>query len=1698
MDSCRGSDVNMVGSSVPGDQGNMAAMSVPSGKMPTGRAVKCEAITVQTPRQLTVTSNTARRATTGSVVAVTSASLPARETVRAGTPGAFEIQECDYKPMIKGLREAIQNSLSKLKEIWPKKSDEPVLLYMAVTGEMDQLQNRYKIYDVESDDYKYMAFQLGPYHADTLHPTLEIIQHQTKNGRGWEYHGILGSIGKYLNLLASETSDVNDDMQLLKDIYWTLVYNELAYLKFMKDFPLESTVKCSDTIIGQLLSSKHGVQGYQWMSDEEVARVLSRKDHAERLVQSRLAEGGANKDIGKLEEDMCRETDDKKRRMMERRHHDILKETFMERKAEYCKLEHVSTEEYISYITELSHLLFKCTSQTSGLHLLPHAIEKEMIHATKMQLNNHLHRGVRLEEKMLNFMEELLDKKVIVDEKCGELCLYCRELNFPPSDAMRANIKTEKAAGCQFGNKLAKLDCTHKNRFEARNAADKLRFLLHEHGHEIRMLDIKNPDVHRLINIRNSLHKILFHPLIEQFYKLRKKECLEKERFSDARSQFHSELVTLIPYTFVLVNEKERASLADVACAAWYCDIEELSQAVSFREKDVDCLLELKHVSPCIPGQPLQLVLEKALQNVFQFVLHDTGGNIPVEKIAILSQWVDGLNRIKHVDEQLMALNEQWKKINGCTVKKGGRVSPGIPLTSVPVFDIDQRVSKSVALEGKPETAGVPSDQSMANAALNQPASKDLPAPATRLSSTSAEQASVAKRASKKSVISPESQTGAGKDKSSGATEQLTPAVTGVVTATTPTLQTVSSPLQGADRFPFKTRADRYKPRSTITAPVKTRASSKTEDHKMNVKTTGPGVQEIPKGKVAPVKTQTDRKGHEAAAVQTRRQRTEVQDGTLRTSDGGGDDYAVAIKNAPDTPWKMATSAEFDALKIMECKYQPTNEFRTDVERSLKTLNMKRKSPGTDAWSFCLVVAIEIRRLKRKYNLETSETNYEFMKFQLGPHYVNSLRPALEIIMDKANNECGWEYYQDVKVITQHLRSPLYCLSETPEKDQTRELAQNIYSRLLESELNYLEFMKRFPFKNTAGHSMNIIRYLLSGPSGARKSLFITRQQADNILERASRLKKTIESRLAEEDIDRKTDQLKKEVYRGDADVLVRRRYSDLLRETYLELKPKCREGSTQEQLSVLKKLFELHVMHTSVVSDLYSLSSAIEITITNAITEKLTSSLASSVRPEKEMLDFVDLVRSHKVGSRRCGILCLRCKELEFLPRTEAEITTRTDRITVDQCEKQIAEIRSRLDTATGLDDLTDTADTLKQLLHQHRHEIEALDIEGSYMESINKIRKDLGMKLFGSAIEKFNKLQGEEGVDETGLFAAMSEQRPELAKLIPYVFTLDGDASRVNLMNVVGAAWYCDIESLSRQESFRKEDVDRLLELKHIVPYTLNLRIQVAVEKALIQIFQFVDRNGIGEEIPVEKVAALSQWVDDLDRVININEELKSCNEKWKEASEGAVSKRDMVSSDMSLSSVLLFKEVHKAFSQHSVEEYLAAARLLGPVDIEQSPQKEDFEIIKDLIGKELFGEVLDTHARLVKEHPRDDSMISRELYNFKNVFLRNKDILFVLENDEQRENWRKCACIAWKETMQALIKKGEYSDEDLREMVCVSEVAADLPDPEVRVIVQKVIQDMLTYWNSQEGKDKLSQALMNKIRDWIDRVDPDQKVL
>lgn len=1287
--------MRVAGTGISETREGIATMPAPAGQTQTGREVQCNGTVMQTFHPMPITLHTPRQTITDHMVTLTNAPLPDWKIPLTEKSRRFELQKCDHKPVIDELAEAVQDSLRKLEEIWWTPEKGPISFCTTVTREIEQLRVKYGINDVKSEEYKFMVYQFGPYYTASLRPALEAIKSQAENECGWEYHIDIRFIGKYLDLQTDEIIDAGSNLELLKELYLKLVSSELDYLEFMKDCPVDNAGGYSSIIIERLLAKKYGAPAYQFISKEEMQQINDRKDELIHNIRWNLAKYGANNDMSKTKEDLRRGIADKKIRMQtKRRYNDLLKEVFDKEKARYCQQGNETAAACLSFLKNLFNLFVECTSEISELHSLPCDIAKEMTCVIQAQLDSHLYRSVRLEEEILDFIEDMLDKKV-VDEEYGKPCLYCRELEFPTPAVMRRDLQTDEITDRQFENSLAEINFIFipGDKAEAEISANKLRQLFCEYGDKIKALDTKDPDAGHIIRIRNKLNKELFRPLIQAFYEHQNQVGTEREGFADAKYLFHSRLVALSPYTFILTSENERAGLADAACAAWYCDIEELSQAVSFKDEDVDCLLELKHVSPYIPDQPLRPVLEKALENVFQFVLHDTGGKIPVEKIAILSQWVDGLNRVKKVDDQLKACNEKWKEINEGAVSKRNPVSSDILSISVLVPDLDQEASESVVLKDQPATARVVSSQSVPEAALGQPVSEDPPSLEKSESLlVPAERASIAK-ASKTDVVSSESQIGVEKDKSSGTTEQPDPVITGMAMITAPASQEVAaSSLQGDDQLPFK--ADRHESRSTDTVPVEMAAASgRVENRKADMEATDPGVwgewinwydegnQGAPRGMTTSPNTRTEGR-HGAAVIRTYSRRVNASR-ALCNMVTDEYKYTLAVENAPETPWKTITTEESStekpdteessAFEITECKYQPGDEFRSEVENSLKTLERERETSGVDAWSFCLAVVKEIKRLENKYDLKDTDTDhYKFMRFQLGPYYVKSLRPALETLTGKAENDCSWECYRDIDTVKQYLHLQPNVLFD---KDLIRELLEDVYERLLYSELRYMEFMKDFPFRHTATHSSMLIRMLLLSANRDYSNLpFITPNKEAEINRKKDRLIKIIESNLAKVDLDIKIAELEEEMSRGDAGPLVKRRYSDLLREKFLELRfDECqkRDVSTQEQLSMLRKFLELRAMHIDAISDFHSLPCEIAMAITETVRKRMIESLESGVRLEQEMLDFIDDMLNRDVVSKECEQLCSRCKELEFPPQARMAMTAQTDKTTDDQCRK-------------------------------------------------------------------------------------------------------------------------------------------------------------------------------------------------------------------------------------------------------------------------------------------------------------------------------------------------------------------------------------------------------------------------------------------
>ena len=684
--------MNIANSSVRGTQKGMAVMPASPGKTHTGRVVQCEAATVQTPGQMiAATSDTASRRRIVSNYEVTAVSLSrsSRKTVNDEKPRAFEIQECAYQVKV-SVRTQVRNALETLERVWEEYDGNPVARCAAVAKEMNSLKRDFKINDAEDVQYKFIACQLGPHYADELDSALTTIKSLTDRQYGWGYHKEIILIGKYLELQSSGPLEHN--RKLLKDIYLKVLNFELGYMEFMKDFPLKFTANYSEFMINELLESGGRAENYKFIDPEDEDHIKKEKDRLIGIIKANLGTGVTNQDAEILRRGVIDSPDDMK---IKRRYHDFLRDQFLERKDEYQKMEDATTTESLDFFKDVLALRDRCTSELNELDLLPRKIAAEITQKVKMFLARSLDSSVRLEEKMLNFIDDMVNNGV-VSKECADILLCCKDLEFLPKPAITVDPRKSGLIKREFLQRIKSIFGVLSNN---EDAANMLKQLFHEPEYKLKIetQNLDGEEKKEIMLIKTALRRRLFDPLIGDFFGCRDKQSLEKEKLAEMMSRFRPALAKQIPYTFVMASWDGRAKLAKTACSAWYCDIKKLSTAESFRKEDVDCLLGLKRLAPHVPNKDLWIVLEKTLTKFFQVVLRDTG-EIPAEEIEGLSQWVDGLSRVKCIGEQLKTNHELWKRTHEGAASAMDTVLPDTPSTSAEVFDIDQAARKSVAL----------------------------------------------------------------------------------------------------------------------------------------------------------------------------------------------------------------------------------------------------------------------------------------------------------------------------------------------------------------------------------------------------------------------------------------------------------------------------------------------------------------------------------------------------------------------------------------------------------------------------------------------------------------------------------------------------------------------------------------------------------------------------------------------------------------------------------------------------------------------------------------------------------------------------------------------------------------------------------------------------------------------------------------
>ena len=1445
-------------------------VTAPSRKTQTGRGRQCKATVIRTSGQGVVAPNSVSQRKSRDYAVAPLPAGAARKTVNAGESRAFEITSDEYKPTDE-LKAAVRTSIGLLKKEKKKHGEKSLLFCLAVTKELDHLINKFKIDKDESEEYKFVASHLGPQYGCSLRPALETLKSRAAEKRSWEHYKDLVSVMKYLDLPQDKPAEKVSDKELTRGLCEQFLHNEICYLEHVKDFPVAAVANESFMIVEYLVKFLSANSHCDFMSEDELRNIRRNKNRLMDIIKSNSNKDSVDEYIQKAEQDLINQPADIQDK---RRYNDLLRVRLAEINKRNEEKDVRSIQEHFLMLKEVCILRKKCVDFTSEFHVVLYDITALISGIAKQMLKQGMDHCVQFEKEWLDFIGGLMLENLLSDE-CGRLYLHCRETQV----AARTVVRTNRIAGDQCTKQLDEIDSLVKTGTEdcAIKAACMLRELLFEYGYEI-----KNPDTgdlqltQRIEDIEDILFTQLFKPVTDKFEKYK---TIDKDDFET--DEWRQRLMQLTPYAFVIRNKEHVIKWQKTVCSAWNSPLKRIGREESFTENDIDCLLDLKCAAPDVPSPCTRTLLERTCEHLFQVILENTDHDekIPVKKLEMLHQWINEIATLKKINKRHQSQHEaKLTEINWAWKRKYKDTAAGVAF--------NQPVSDAVLIRPEPEE-------------LSPPENKSSPAPLTKapvvIISGPSSICHELRAGFEKGMFFTAGSSEAG---FSETPKQPASVTTGMVTAQVS--QSAPLSLQDADQPLFKT--DEPVPQSTVADP----AEMMTAGDKVDIKAKNRSIQETQEGMPSPekAKTQTERVSHKAEAIQIPSQMAAASSSTSRQTDSDDCAMAVAEPMIYEASWKAMDVEEACTFRIVECEYQPTEIFRLDIEASLKTLEKKEKKYGATTLSFCRAVVIEFDRLKNKFrmNTETESDNYKFMKCQLAPHYVNSLRPALDTLKAEADEQRVWRHHQDFLSLMRYFDLQT---DEDSIKDN-QELSQEIYLKSLTNELSYQDYINNIPFAGITSNSDMVMQRLLQDQQKGTlhkggSLLTMSRSDQERIENKMKDMKfhRVTSAQSKHNSIDEYIEKLEKKIRAKDARVLDKRLYGDLLKIQVKRLttnqktnQKKSKNKGSCEHFLLLKKACELHDKCFLCLDESALALGNVKMLISSLVKSILQEGMDNVVPLKQKVLDFIGQLMANDILGNECKWIYLACKESQARMKT----ATPMGKITNSQCEKEISEIGLLLEKKDRAE-LLKAAKMLRKLLHNHYDEITRLSKADLHLSAIKRIKNMLCDELFQPVLDEFDKgkaiAHNKEYNEEYN--KNMDGYRSVFVELYPYTFVVSNQ-KRFDWVRAACAAWYCTLDRMFHAESFRADDVDCLLDLKCIAPGMPNPHIRILLGKVLEKLLAaMLDEPTC--DIPDEKLATISQWIEDLVHIRGINkqqqehddEKLKELNEAWKRKSKG-----------------------------------------------------------------------------------------------------------------------------------------------------------------------------------------------------------------
>lgn len=635
------------------------------GKMRCGMYVETKECDVKSSDQTEITSNTSQKRTINYAIAVKD-TQKTKDNDRLIIP---EFVTSIYPNSKKYFHRAVCHGISMLiKENWVVGNAFSLsLMVVKMISDLEVKSN-----SQSKKNHEFMVYEIGPYYEACLGSALEHLESKVNSECSWEYYVELIKIAKYFEFQSDcSQTKLNNKMKLTK-LYIEFIKNELNYIKYLKDYPLECSAKYAAFILERLLSNDSSSFHYGFLDEKEVLSFTKIKTTRMMAVFQDSDNRGTDRkkeDFDYLRKkilsgDACMKTKRYCHDMLKDQLHTLMKKT---------NIDSMMIRQRICFIKDVADIAEQGRIYCNEFHTLYRDVKKILLQSSYKLLtalkSNHDNID-KFREESFELISTLHEKKFLNDD-----CKFRYDKLIKIKRLTRCANETRVLMYSEYQQRIDKIFALINNNVfnYSLQAAEMTKNIFDNEIHKIESLDAANSLLQSIEIIKKTLSGHLFSDIISCY-----DECvclnMTMNNLSRRLEGFLPKLILVYRYQFLLKNIYKMSDWKKIACLIVASKILEISKKKSLNIDDFRFLIIVKFVAPKVPNQFVKYLLIRIMIQCLTEIDNTRNTRntsiVEIKTIKMLSFWVSKLKpnepdmeqSINELKEKIIKMNYLWSQ----------------------------------------------------------------------------------------------------------------------------------------------------------------------------------------------------------------------------------------------------------------------------------------------------------------------------------------------------------------------------------------------------------------------------------------------------------------------------------------------------------------------------------------------------------------------------------------------------------------------------------------------------------------------------------------------------------------------------------------------------------------------------------------------------------------------------------------------------------------------------------------------------------------------------------------------------------------------------------------------------------------------------------------------------------------------------